>query len=121
MKNKILVAMLALSLGFAMSGNAAAGILGYDMEGGERGFKESPPSEPSASVVAADALIARPIGLGVTLAGTAVFVVILPFSISSGSTREAAQGLIVKPGGYTFVRPLGRDDPRFEEPTLFEP
>ncbi len=120
MKKKILVALLILSLGVAMNGNAAAGVLGYSLErAGMKGFTEPPPSEPSAAVVAADALIARPAGLGLTIAGTATFIATLPFSIPSGSVNNAAQGLIVKPGGYTFVRPLGRNDARFEERSVF--
>ncbi len=120
MKRRIMAILLALSLLVAWPGAAAAGVLGYNMDkAGTRGFTEPAPAEPSAAVVAADALIARPIGLGLTVAGTATFLVTLPMSIPSCSVDTAAQGLIVKPGGYTFVRPLGRSDPRFEERTLF--
>jgi hypothetical protein len=119
MRRKILVVMMALSLVCALSGAAAAQVLGYSMDRADRGFKAKPDAEPSAAGVAADALIARPIGLGLTIAGTATFLLTLPFSIPSGSTDEAADGLIVKPGGYTFVRPLGRSDPQFEEKGVF--
>lgn len=120
MKRKILVVMMALSLSCAWTGAATAGVLGYSLDrAGTRGFAEPPPAEPSAAVVAADALIARPAGLGLTIAGTATFLLTLPFSIPSGSVDNAAQGLIVKPGGYTFVRPLGRSAPEYEERTLF--
>ncbi len=118
MKKKVLVTMLVLSLG--LSGTAMAGVLGYSLDRvGMKGFSEPPPAEPSAGVVAADALIARPAGLGLTIAGTATFLLTLPFSIPSGSVDNAAEGLIVKPGGYTFVRPLGRNDPRYEERSIF--
>jgi hypothetical protein len=119
MQRKIVMVMLALSLLWTLSGTATAGILGYNMDRADRGFKEKPSTEVSAAVVAADALIARPAALGLTIAGTATFLVTLPFSLSSGSTEEAATGLIVKPGGYTFVRPFGRSDPRFEERGVF--
>ena len=121
MKNQILVVLLALSLTCVFSGGALAGVLGYSLDrAGMRGFTEPPPKEPrSAAVIAADALIARPVGLGLTIAGTGVFLVTLPMSAISGSTDTAAEGLIVKPGGYTFVRPFGSSDPRFEEKTLF--
>ncbi len=121
MKNKIVVALLTLSLVFALSGTAAAGILGYSLErAGTKGFTEPPEPEPSAAVVAADALIARPVGLGLTVAGTATYLITLPMSLSSaGSTSTAADALIVKPFGYTFVRPFGRSDKRFEERTIF--
>ena len=116
MKRKILVVMLAMSLVCALSGAAAAGVLGYSLDRADTGFcGAKPDADVSAAVVAADALIARPIGLGLTIAGTATFLITLPFSIPSGSVDNAARGLIVKPGGYTFVRPLGRSDPEFEE------
>ncbi len=121
MKRRIMAVILALSLLGAWTGAATAGVLGYSLDrAGTAGFTEPPPVEPSAAVVAADALIARPIGLGLTIAGTATFLVTLPFSIPSGSVDNAAQGLIVRPGGYTFVRPFGRSEPRFEEKSLFE-
>ena len=86
MKWKILVVMLALSLLGAWTGAATAGVLGYSLDrAGMKGFTEAPSAEPSAAVVAADALIARPIGLGLTIAGTATFLVTLPFSLPSGS------------------------------------
>lgn len=121
MKWRIMAVILALSLLSAWTGAATAGVLGYSLDRAcQKGFTDPPPAEPSAAVVAADALIARPIGLGLTIAGTATFLVTLPFSIPSGSVDNAAQGLIVRPGGYTFVRPLGRSEPRFEEKSLFE-
>jgi hypothetical protein len=119
MKRKMLVIMLAISLTCAFNGIAAAGTLGYSLDRAERGFAEKPSSDVSAAVVAADALIARPVGLGLTIAGTATFLLTLPFSIPSQSVHNAAQGLIVKPGGYTFVRPLGRNEPEFEERSVF--
>ncbi len=121
MKNKILVALLTLSLVVALGGNAAAGILGYSLErAGTKGFTEPPEPEPSAAVVAADALIARPVGLGLTIAGTGAYLVTLPMSLSSpGSNYTASEALVVKPFGYTFVRPFGRSDKRFEERTIF--
>ncbi len=121
MKWRIMAVILALSLLGAWTGPATAGVLGYSLDrAGQKGFTDPPPAEPSAAVVAADALIAKPIGLGLTIAGTATFLVTLPFSIPSGSVEDAAQGLIVRPGGYTFVRPFGRSEPRFEEKSLFE-
>jgi hypothetical protein len=119
MKRKMLVVLLALGLGCLSSGSGFAQVLGYNMDRSGRGFAEKPASNVSAAVVAGDALLARPIGLAVTIAGATTFLVTLPFSIPSHSVGNAAEGLIVKPGGYTFVRPLGRDMPRFEERSLF--
>ena len=57
--------------------------------------------------MAADALIGRPLGLGMTILGTGAFVATLPFTAFSGSTGDAARGLIRDPGSWTFTRPLG--------------
>ena len=120
MKGKILVVMLSLSLMGAWGGAASAGILGYSMDGADRGFERKPDAEPSAAKVVADGLIARPLGLATTIAGTGLFIVTLPFSIPSRSVNEAAQGMIVKPGGWTFVKPFGRPDERFMERGVFD-
>jgi hypothetical protein len=116
---KILVVILVMSLVCVFSGAVAAQVLGYSMDRAERGFKPKPDAEPSAAVMAADVVLARPVGLGLTLGGTGLFLVTLPFSIPAGSVNDAARAFIVKPGGYTFVRPLGRSDPKFEEQGVF--
>jgi hypothetical protein len=66
----------------------------------------------SAEAIIADGLLLRPGGLLATVVGTAVFVVTLPFSIPTKSVDKAAQKLIVDPGRYTFVRPLGQVESR---------
>jgi hypothetical protein len=111
--------MLAVSLVCAWGGASIAGVLGYSMDRADRGFARQAEAEPSAPAVAADGLIARPLGLATTIAGTGLFLVTLPFSASSGSVNEAARGMIGKPGGWTFVRPMGRGDARFEEQGVF--
>ena len=62
---------------------------------------------PSAAAMSADLLLIRPLSLVATVVGTAVFVVSLPFSLLGQNTEDAAQQLVVRPGEYTFVRPLG--------------
>lgn len=54
-----------------------------------------------------DAAIARPLGLGATVVGSALWVVTLPFSALGGNIGEAADELVMKPARYTFTRPLG--------------
>jgi hypothetical protein len=116
MDRKILAAILTASLLCAFSGPAAAGILGYSFRDADKGFWEQPSPVPQSSgVVAADALIGRPLGLATTIAGSAVFIVTLPMSLGSGSTGDAAWGLVGQPGGWTFVRPMGRSEARFED------
>lgn len=119
MKRKILVVLLALSLVGAFSNGVAAQVMGYNLDRAERGFRDTKPQHPSSAKVATDALIARPLGLGVTILGTGLFLVTLPTSIGSGTVEQTANSLVVKPGGWTFVRPLGYDDPRFEEKGIF--
>jgi hypothetical protein len=63
--------------------------------------------KPDTNVMAADALIGRPVGLAATVLGTTTFVATLPFTAFSGSVKDAARGLIKEPGAWTFTRPLG--------------
>ncbi|MEO7387756.1 MAG: hypothetical protein ABIX37_12520, partial [Gammaproteobacteria bacterium] len=63
--------------------------------------------DPSYSSMAVDALVARPLGLGATIVGTALWIVTLPFSALGGNVGEAADRLIIDPAHFTFTRPLG--------------
>jgi hypothetical protein len=62
---------------------------------------------PNAGVMAADLVIARPIGVVLTVAGTAAFVVSLPFTLLAGNASDAAATLMIGPATETFVRCLG--------------
>ncbi len=53
---------------------------------------------------AADLLIARPLGVLASAAGTAIFLVSLPFTIPTGSVDRAAQIFIVNPLKFSFSR-----------------
>ena len=121
MKSKVLLAILAISLICAWVSVGAAGQIGYRMRGEEAFAFKPDPGIPSSSAMAADALIGRPLGLATTIAGTGVFLVTLPFSLTSQSTEEAAWGLSGRPAGWTFVRPLGRGAPVYEEQGVFQP
>ena len=122
MKSKVLLVILVMSLVSAWGSVGTAGQIGYNMRGAESGFAFKPnPNPPSSAAVAADAIIGRPLGLATTIAGTGVFLVTLPFSLTSGSTAEAAWGLSGRPAGWTFVRPLGRGEPVYEEQGVFQP
>ena len=68
--------------------------------------RKTPP--PNTNIMAADALIGRPLGLGATVLGTGAFVATLPFTVCSRSVRESARGLVVEPAWWTFKRPLGQ-------------
>ena len=67
----------------------------------------APDDEPSAGEMAADVIVARPIGLVATILGSAAFVVSLPFSALGGNVSQAADTLVVGPAKSTFVRCLG--------------
>jgi hypothetical protein len=77
-------------------------------------------SEPDATVMILDGLIARPLGLAVTTVGTATFLVTLPFSAASGDTGKAARGMIAEPGAWTFTRPMGKSDNKRAEGFFFK-
>jgi hypothetical protein len=57
----------------------------------------------------------RVLSLGISLVTSAVFVVALPFALTSGSTGDAWDALVVEPFEFTFTRPLGRFDDWREE------
>ena len=57
--------------------------------------------------MAGDILVARPFGMVLTLVGSALFVVSLPFTALGGNVSEAADVLVVGPAKETFVRCLG--------------
>lgn len=62
---------------------------------------------PSAGAMVADAVVARPVLLGFTVVGTALYLVTLPFSWAGGNADEAAEQLVIGPAKSTFVRCLG--------------
>lgn len=69
--------------------------------------------KPNAFAMTGDLLVARPIGLVMTVAGTAAFLVSLPFTVLAGSVAESAETLVVGPAETTFVRCLGCREPGY--------
>lgn len=53
---------------------------------------------------AVDLLVARVFGVAAGIAGSALFVVTLPFTIPSGGVHDAADMFIVKPFQFSFIR-----------------
>jgi hypothetical protein len=121
MKTKVLLAILAISLGCIWGGVASAGQIGYRMRPDVAFAFKPEPGPPSSGVMAADVLIGRSLGLATTAAGAGLFVVTLPMSLISQSTGDSAWGLVGRPAGWTFNRPLGRGNPDYEERPLFQP
>ena len=75
--------------------------------------------EPSAGAMAADVLVARPLGVVATVLGGALFVVSLPFSAAGGNIDQAADKLVMGPVRETFVRCLGcRSEGRYQRPRV---
>ena len=68
-----------------------------------------------AASVAVDVLVARPISFAMTVVGSALFVVSLPFSAGSGYVDKAAHTLVTAPAKDTFTRPLGDFDEFMDE------
>ncbi len=68
-----------------------------------------PQERPGAFAMVIDVPI-RVVGLGLALIGSAFFVVALPFALTSGSTGDAWDVLVIEPFKFTFTRPLGKFD-----------
>jgi len=76
----------------------------------EKAYTKDVAEEVSGEEMILDLVLLRPIGFVATVLGAAAFVVSLPFTIPLKQTNEAAQKMVVKPGKYTFTRPLGYDN-----------
>lgn len=74
------------------------------------GMADREREQPTGAEVVIDLVITRPLGLVATAAGTAIFIVALPFTIPSKSVKLSARKLIADPFNYTFRRPLGEID-----------
>ncbi len=63
--------------------------------------------EPSAGLMLVDAVLIRPLTFVASVAGAAIWVVTLPFTLMGGNTDEAGDVLVADPWCYTIDRPLG--------------
>lgn len=70
-------------------------------------YSQAIDEDPSALAMAGDLVVARPLLLAATVAGTVFYVASLPFSLAGGNAIEAGNTLVVGPGKATFVRCLG--------------
>jgi hypothetical protein len=70
-------------------------------------YSQAVDENPSALAMAGDLVVARPLQLLSTEAGTAFYLVSLPFSLAGGNAGEAGETLVVGPAMSTFVRCLG--------------
>ena len=88
MKSKILIVLCAVMVAFGSVSPARASV------------------DNSLSVVG-DLTLVRPGCFLMTVVGSAIFVVALPFAACSGSVKQTADTLVVHPAAATFTRPLG--------------
>ena len=87
---KNLVILLAVS--FLFAGNVSANPAG---------------SGSNTPAIVADAFICRPMGIIALIAGSAIYIVSLPFTTMADGQEEAKRNLILSPYHYTFTRQLG--------------
>jgi len=74
----------------------------------DMGYPVAKENEPApGEAMAADVLIARPIGFVALVLGTAVSIVATPFALASGTTKEVYGRLVKDPFDYTVNRPVG--------------
>jgi hypothetical protein len=64
-------------------------------------------SEGDSLEVVGDVALVRPGCFVATVIGSAVFIVALPIAVTSGSVKETADILVVRPAKATFTRPIG--------------
>lgn len=76
------------------------------------GLAQTNPSDDELNLL--DLLIARPAGIAAGIAGTAVFVVTLPFTLPTKSTTKASKMLITDPFQFSFSRKFPDDNLKFE-------
>lgn len=72
--------------------------------------------EPTSAEMVGDALVARPLYAAATVAGTAIFIVTLPFTALGGNVDQAASQLVVGPVRGLMTRCLGCTKVRQEMP-----
>ena len=93
----ILVVVMSIGTGLFSGSNAKAGC---DSE-----YFQA--NKPTAAVMLVDTVLVRPLAFIASVAGAAVWVVSLPFTLLAGNTAEAGDILVLDSFCYTFKRPLG--------------
>jgi hypothetical protein len=75
--------------------------------------QEAIDESPNEWAMVGDLLVARPIGVVLTVGGAAAWLVSLPFTLLAGNASEAAGTLIGGPVESTFMRCLGCRNPGY--------
>ena len=63
--------------------------------------------QPAIAEIIADIALVRPLSLAVTVAGVGVWLAALPMALLGGNPGELGELLVLEPGRFTFVRPVG--------------
>lgn len=63
--------------------------------------------ETTADIIAADALLARPVGIVATAVGSVLYAISLPFTLAAGGEEAVRERLVEDPARFTFNRCLG--------------
>lgn len=96
----------------AMALTLALGTLAHARDVNVRNYDYN--EDPSSGAMFFDAVLVRPVTLGVAVIGAVAWVVTLPVSIPAGDTETAAEEWVTGPLKYTFLRPLGDLDSNAE-------
>ena len=93
----LLIFVLSFSM-FSVSPSAEAVDVNYYPAGDTR---------PSIAAMGMDFFIVRPLTFTLTVVGSVFWFVSLPVTALGGNVEEAGEKMVLDPGRYTFVRPLG--------------
>jgi hypothetical protein len=110
MKTRLLLSLIVFGSALAWQGAAA-----QEMEMQERFL--------SPQEVLADLVLLRPLGVAMTVAGTALFIATSPFTAMAAvapphdAFERSSDVLVVAPAAFTFMRPLG--DFRYQPSALY--
>ena len=77
-------------------------LLAFSLTGLDAAEREA----PNAMAVAVDIPL-RVVGVGAIVMGSGIFLIGLPFALTSGSTGMTWDALVVSPFRFTFLRPMG--------------
>lgn len=89
-KTLVLISLFSASLGLSDAGTQS---------------ESSPVADGFLS--AGDLVIVRPISTAATIGAFGIFAVVAPFTEMAGCTEETYEGLVEKPGKFSFDRDLG--------------
>ncbi len=95
-KRRLIALLMAAAVGLASVPASAEEILDDQIN-----------DRPTTLTMIGDAVLARPLLLGITALGAGLFLVTLPFSALGGNVKESANTLVLGPGKSTFVRCMG--------------